>query len=202
MSLLVRVFFIGVCGLSVVWAQSAIQYLMAGENVGCSDYAGFEEITDITECSAAGVALSLEDQVASTFTSSIYPRGCWALRESGDTLYYNPDPDTSAPTTGQSIRFPICKSSSAIVPQSICFSQGNGFDPVGGSTTPNINAAGLLSCSSSFSFTPYDRQGYMYLNFNPKEVFYILHRIYHKQLIYNCKADINTILSARIILTE
>ena len=164
---LVSVSLIGLCGLSVVWAQSAIQYLMAGQNVGCSDYAGFAEITTLAECSAAGLALSLEDTTASTFTSSIYPRGCWAY-SSGSTLYFNPE--TAGPTTGSSTRFPICKSSNAIVPQSICFSQGNGFDPVGGSATPNINEAGLLTCSSSFSFTPYDRQGYMYLNYNPKEV--------------------------------
>ena len=112
--------------------------------------------------------MNLEDQEASTWGSNIYPRGCWSY-QSGSTLYYN---DNSAgPSIGSSTRFPICKSSMAIIPDSICYSVGIGFDASGGSTTPNINDPDLFICPNTFRFTPYNRQGYMYLNFNPKEVF-------------------------------
>ena len=143
-----------------------VEYLMAGQNVGCSDYAGYETITSKTECEAAAVAMGTGCSSATQLDQNIYPAGCYFNKAGGSCtyrLYYNTD---STETDGSSTRFPICKTTGAV--SSVC-TASLGTTATGGSTTPNINAASLYVCADAWSFSPYSREGRMVFAYNPKE---------------------------------
>ena len=55
----------------------SVDYLMAGEGVGCSDYDGYEEITTEAECVQAASYLDTDCQTAAVISSTLYPRNCY-----------------------------------------------------------------------------------------------------------------------------